>query len=100
MTVGETRITLRMWHKDIAGQKPADFNRGKLVGTRWFHPKTGGLYFVEGFSFDGERERWMILYRKEQTDDCDNLDDTDFPFSHLPEDFFREGRFLQVMKGT
>jgi len=91
------RITLRTWHKDTAGKKASEMHRGELVGSRWFHPKTGGLYFIEGFSFDSERERWMIMYRPEQRDEDDNAD---FPFAHLPEDFFREGRFLQVTKGT
>jgi len=97
MSNGEVRVTLSTWHAYAAGQKASEIYREKLIGSRWFHPKTGGLYFIEGFSFDSERERWMIMYRPEQRDDDDNAD---FLFAHLPEDFFREGRFLQVTKGA
>lgn len=59
------------------------------IGRRYFHPKSGGLYRVVGYSFDSERERWVLMYQRETGG---------VVFSHLPEDFDREGRFLEVKK--
>lgn len=59
------------------------------IGRLHYHPTTGGLYRIVGFTFDSQRERWLILYRSESGGTV---------FSHLPEDFDREGRFLEVKK--
>lgn len=86
------RIELRAWHKDVGGYKGSDLT--SKIGTRWFHPKTGGLYRIIGVGFDSERERWIYHYTKEGLDEDDS--DLAFPFHHLPEDFHREGRFMRV----
>jgi len=88
-------VTLRTWHADVKGVKPSQ-HLLQMVGKRYFHPKTGHIYIVKGFSFDSERGLWMINYRNEYEDG----DNTDFDFCHLPEDFQREGRFLEVKRGT
>jgi hypothetical protein len=89
-------VALRTWHSDSKGIKPSQ-HLIQHVGRRYFHPKTGHIYIITGISFDSERELWMINYRNEESDGEEN---TDFDFSHLPEDFFREGRFLAVKRGT
>lgn len=62
--------------------------RGR-IGRRYFHPGTGSLYRVVGYVFDSQRERWMIMYQRESGGGV---------WAHLPEDFDREGRFLEVKK--
>ena len=75
-------------HADAAGKKAPTDLRGKV----FFHPGTGSLYKVTGHSFDAERERWMVNYVRTNADG-DVFDQT---YTHLPEDFRREGRFLEV----
>lgn len=89
-------VVLRTWHADSAGFKASkDIIDKKMIGSRWFHLKSGVIYVVTGFGYDSQRERWMISYQREVRDDRDD-GTTDFPFHHLPEDFHSEGRFLRV----
>lgn len=65
----------------------------QLVGKKFFHPGTQHLYEIMGITFDAERERWMVRYARVNTlGDIIGID-----FSHLPEDFGREGRFIEVV---
>ena len=84
------RAKLETWMADTAGQKGTQIV--DMIGHRYFHPKTGGLYKVVGIGYDSERERWIVRYVPEHPDELG------FEFTHLPEDFNREGRFLQVRK--
>lgn len=85
--------TLKTWDLDSGGKKGSDLTA--MVRTRWFHPKTGHLYVINGVVFDSQRERWMYTYVREIHDE---EDDPRIVFTHLPEDFHREGRFLKVAK--
>lgn len=80
---------LEDWMIDSAGKKaPTD-----MIDNFYFHPKTGSTYIVVGCSFDAERERWMVMYRKWNV----RLAEPQGQFyAHLPEDFGREGRFVEV----
>lgn len=79
--------TRRGW-RDKSGKYPDDMN--KYVGKTYFHPKTGHLYQVVGIVFQSEDEAWMLAYRR--------VNDVGPVCTHRPEDFFREGRFLEVKK--
>lgn len=60
----------------------------------YFHAGRGHLYKIVGYGFDSERERWMIMYRRVSVGGL-----TSGPvFSHLPEDFDRDGRFQEVKR--
>lgn len=89
---------LESWHADRAGDKAPTHLRDKV----FFHPKTGHMYKVEGHIFDAERGRWMVTYRrvKPMTGSTTGEDlfaeYADQTYAHLPEDFLREGRFLEV----
>lgn len=80
---------LKLWHADRAGDKAPSH----LIGKTFFHPKTGSLYKVTDVGFDAERGRWMVVYIRlnaqgDRVGSCS--------FFHLPEDFLRDGRFLEV----
>lgn len=67
-----------------------------VQGKVYMHPGTGHLYRVQGYGWDAERNRWVIRYvatgfGKRDPDGGNNID-----YFHLPEDFFRPGRFLEV----
>lgn len=66
----------------------------KFVGKTFFHPGRGHLYVVVGIVYQSEDDRWMLAYRWKTQGGllvgplC----------THRPEDFLREGRFLEVKK--
>lgn len=89
------------------------------VGKLFLHGASRNLYGVIGYSWDSERERWALQYRRlirgapgklqqpfpsaeDAKDDVgpDGRKATAYfgghTFTHLPEDFHREGRFLWV----
>lgn len=74
------------WNGHAAG--PDEVIR-KAQGKIYVHLKRGHLYRVAGYGFDSERERWMLRYVR-----CNAA--SEIAYFHLPEDFFREGRFLEV----
>lgn len=76
------------WHADKGGVKGSDLDT-TYVGKTYFHPKTGHLYRVSDVIFDSERERWLIMYNRIG-------DGGEVTYAHLPEDFKREGRFMEV----
>lgn len=84
-----TKKPLEDWMSDSAGKKAPTDMKGKF----YFHPKTGGTYNIVGHGFDSERERWMVIYQKWDIKRADNVGEL---FFHLPEDFGREGRFVEV----
>ena len=73
--------------KDAEGKWPGPLR--ERIGRRYFHPGSGALYRVVGYAFDSQRERWMSLYQRESGGGV---------WAHLPEDFDREGRFLELKK--
>ena len=84
-----TKKLLEDWMADSAGKKaPTDIH-----DNFYFHPKTGGTYIVVGHCFDVERERWVVMYRKW---DVRMAEPKGQIFVHLPEDFLRDGRFVEV----
>lgn len=66
----------------------------KFVDKTFFHPGTGHLYVVVGLVFQSEDERWELAYRRKKASGMM----TGPIFTHRPEDFEREGRFLEVKK--
>ena len=78
--------------KDAAGFFPSNFT--KYENKVFFHPKTGSLYAVVGTIFQSETDRWMIAYQRVSKGGLR----TGPVFCHLPEDFEREGRFMEVKK--
>ena len=82
--------------QDKAGTYPDELS--KYVGKLYFHPKTGNLYEVVGIIFQSQDERWEIAYKRVQLNST-ILEPIDGPiFTHRPEDFTVEGRFLEVSK--
>ena len=67
---------------------------GGMVDKTFFHPGRGHLYRVIGLVFQAEDDRWELLYRKVSHGGVL----TGPVFSHRPEDFGREGRFLEVKR--
>lgn len=82
---------LEDWMNDSAGKKAPT----NMVDNLYFHPKTRGTYVVTGHCFDAERERWMVMYRKWSVTMAQPHGEV---FVHLPEDFGREGRFVEMTK--
>lgn len=76
--------------QDSAGKWPNELE--KFEGNRYFHPGKGHVYKVIGVIYQSEMDRWMITYQLLNEDG----DRQGRIFAHLPEDFFREGRFLKV----
>lgn len=71
-----------------------------IQGRMFFHPGTGGLYSVNGYFWDSERNRYMVRYIK-LTDLRDGkktklTEEDKVVHGHLLEDFLRPGRFLEV----
>ena len=83
-----TKKTLDFKDADKAGMTAPT----AMMKKTYFHPKSGHLYTVIGIVFDSERGRWMVRYK--QLDAHGNTFGVEF--GHLPEDFEREGRFLEV----
>jgi len=68
-----------------------------LQDRTFFHPGSGGMYRVKGFTWDSGRDRWLVRYVKLVGFTLKEHGDQAFPaYSHLPEDFLRPGRFLEV----
>lgn len=70
-------------------------------GKYFVHPGTGGLYQVQGHGWDAERERWMLRYVKQALGKDGDAKRSGaawirVDYFHLPEDFFRKGRFIEV----
>ena len=59
-------------------------------GQIFVHMGNGTLYGIVGVSRDAQRDRWMIDYREYDIREGTYVG---IRFSHLPEDFHREGRF-------
>lgn len=77
------------------GVKPA---RGKeiderLVGRTFMHVSSRSLYVVTGIVRDAERDRWAVKYREY---DLNANALVGVEFTHLPEDFEKDGRFMEV----
>lgn len=85
--------THKYHHQDSAKKRGVDLLNNAPEGSRWFHPKTGHVYEVTGLSFYAESGRWMVNYRREDPGESDPI-----VYSHFPEDFHREGRFLRINK--
>lgn len=66
----------------------------KFHGKDYFHPGKGHLYVVVGTVYQSEDDRWMLAYRRKTTGGLL----VGPVFMHRPEDFEREGRFLEVKK--
>lgn len=78
--------------KDAAGKYPSDFT--KYEGKVYFHSGRGHLYAVVGNVFHAEQNRWMIAYQRVSKGGM-RIGPV---FCHFPEDFEREGRFLEVKR--
>lgn len=77
---------------DSGGRYPSGLE--KYVGKTYFHPKTGHLYMVVGTVFQSEDNRWEVAYMRISGGGL-----LRGPlFCHRPEDFDREGRFMEVKK--
>ena len=83
-----TKKTLFIHEADKAGMTAPT----EMLKKTYFHSKSGHLYTVTGVIFDAERGRWMLRYKQVNTEG----ETFGVEFSHLPEDFNREGRFLEV----
>lgn len=64
-----------------------------LIGNRYKHQPTGKDYMIGGWSFDADRQRWMIGYKR--------LPAGIVVFTRLPEEFFGHGshgkpRFVRI----
>lgn len=64
------------------------------IGKVYFHSGKGHLYEIIGISYQAEDDRWMLAYRQVTKGGLK----TGPVFCHRPEDFEREGRFMEVMK--
>lgn len=64
------------------------------VGKTYFHPGRGHLYEVVGIVYQSGDDRWELAYRRKTQGGLlvGPL------FCHRPEDFLREGRFMEVKK--
>ena len=63
----------------------------------FFHPKTGHMYRVRGHVWDSGRDRHLLRYvRVKGIGMSADKEDHSKPYVHLPEDFLRAGRFLEV----
>lgn len=78
--------------KDKAGFYPSALS--KYVDKTYFHPSKGHLYKVVGITYQSEDDRWMLAYQRISSGGLR----TGPLFNHKPEDFTREGRFLEVKK--
>lgn len=65
----------------------------RLVGRTFLHVSSRVLYVTTGISRDAERDRWMVKYREY---DLNSNSLVGVEFAHLPEDFEKEGRFVEV----
>lgn len=83
---------VKVW-PDKSGTWPSKLDTA-FVGKTYFHPGTGHLYDVLGIVFQSEDERWMLAYRRRKSSGV-HIGPL---FLHRPEDFSREGRFLEVKK--
>lgn len=54
-----------------------------IVGHRFVHTQTGMIVVIKRWSFDAERNRWLIVYKEQDLA-------SQIEFAHLPEDFFRQ----------
>lgn len=66
----------------------------KHVGKTYFHPGRGHLYEVVGIVHQAEDDRWELAYRRVSRGGLLSGQ----LFCHRPEDFLREGRFMEVKK--
>lgn len=66
----------------------------KFVGKMFFHPGSGHLYEVVGIVYQSEDDRWELAYRRKSSGGLM----TGPLCCHRPEDFLREGRFMEVKK--
>lgn len=67
----------------------------EIVGAYFLHIGKGILYRICQPIFDAERNRWMITYAPSSWSAASSG-----VFAHLPEDFFREGRFARLKDTT
>lgn len=77
---------------DSAGHWPSALD--KHIGKTFFHPVRGHLYEVVGIVHQAEDDRWELAYRRVTRGGL-----LVGPLhTHRPEDFLREGRFMEVKK--
>lgn len=81
----------RTFDKDEDGSSKPD----SFVGKKYFHPKTGHLYRVTGYSIDAQRELWVLHYERIY-DTTPPASENVFTYIHTIADFTRVGRFLEV----
>lgn len=65
----------------------------RIVGRTFLHASSRVLYVTIGITRDAERDRWMVRYREY---DLNSNSLVGVEFTHLPEDFEKEGRFVEV----
>lgn len=83
--------------------KPNGFSDGPdqiirdMNGNHYFHPGRKRVYRVGYSIYDAERERWLVSYSEVELDPF-KADAGRVPqvYAHLPEDFLRPGRFIQI----
>lgn len=87
-------MTEQVFH-DSEGVTPEEGNLGGVkIGALFFHVGKRKLYRTVGVSFDAERDRWQVQYRAAHEDPKKGVSGP--TFTHLPEDFNRHERFLEV----
>lgn len=87
----DAAFTTNKW-ADSAGNWPSGLD--KHVGKTFFHPGRGHLYEIVGIVHQAEDDRWELAYRRKTQGGL-----LVGPLhTHRPEDFFREGRFMEVKK--
>lgn len=71
-----------------------------MQGKTYAHMKTGGVYRISGYLWDSGRDRWLLRYvriwqgiGKKLPEEDDGITPV---YCHLPEDFLKEGRFLEL----
>lgn len=78
--------------KDAAENWPSTLK--KHEGKLFYHAGTKHLYQIIGVTYQSEDDRWMLAYKRVTKGGvCVGP-----VFNHRPEDFFREGRFMEVDK--
>lgn len=78
--------------EDSSGRWPSSLD--KYIGKTYFHPGRGHLYEVVGIVHQAEEDLWVLAYRRRTNGGL-----LVGPLhTHRPEDFLREGRFLEVKK--
>lgn len=85
-------------HFDVLIEDSAGFTliriameRDIKIGSYWKHSKRGGLYKVSGYSWDGERDLWVI-----HLDPVLGYNHHNVPCSRSAKNFCEPGRFVRV----